>query len=248
MSQTAYDLAQVQTRVDALHHEVRGSAVLPCHADPLAVGRSAADLARCYYRGEAAAGREPAGANIGLAQCVGCLIYGMELYGLDFLRVCELSNFRVACLLRDITPDIRMPQGPRQQNYRGQIGQAEPLAQVIKLAEIGTVCRQLIDTTSRAVLFAQHGLIKHWCDDHDEIVQALSHLRSRAVMHEPVRRAKESIVQVVRRIEEAKKQPPLPATPTCAYNPDDFLDLPDDDELDAAGVSAHECVAVAAVA
>lgn len=113
----------------------------PTFALPGAIGQEADRLALAFFRQRADVNPF---AQANLARCAGYLVYAHERYGCRHEQVCEVASLKVAKILEQLTPDVRLPQGPRQVDQRTRLGRADETAQLVRLAEIRRTTRRLL--------------------------------------------------------------------------------------------------------
>jgi hypothetical protein len=156
------------------HNDWRRHADDTPRAEPNTIARVAAKISRRYYRTRFTA--EAATKEI-LAACAGNLVYAMELYGLSWEGVCDLSDNRVAAIVAGLSPDITRPHGLRQQQVCSKLVEATLDTQMVRLSELYCTAKTVRDTATDDDLLDQRDALRRWADDAEATHASLTKLR-----------------------------------------------------------------------
>lgn len=170
------DLIYLAIYVRFRHHDISLREEAPARADPQAVGPLAAQYATRYLRGEFT---EEAANQVHVAHAAGLLVYAMDGYGLAYEDVCEVAGREVAEILAVITPDNRLPEPRRHIGLRSALGQADPVAKVVRLAEIVAWARGVLTGVLPDRIAAHEQLLKHRADRDVHLIRAMHALNDR---------------------------------------------------------------------
>jgi hypothetical protein len=180
----------VRTFVTFRHRALPQRQDVPPRGDPFRIGRLSAELASKVLGGVGG------GDHCRVTECAGLLIYAMDGYGLCYEEVCQLSCHKVAEILRQITGDNRLTDPRRHLELRSQIGQAEALVQVVKLAEILTALAEIPQSYDAATRAARAQDLKTWADRTAHLVDAMRALHGTARMRPYLEKARRELEQL----------------------------------------------------
>jgi hypothetical protein len=197
----APDLAYLNVYVNFRHRDIGLREEVPGRAEPPAAGRLAAALATRLYRGEFTA---EAANRVQVAHVAGLFIYAMDGYGLTYEDVCGVAGHEVAQVLAQITPDNRLTEPKRHHALRTAIYQADPLAKVVKLAEIVAGARRILERCDATVLIKHAQYVKHVVDRGVHLVKAM-HCLVEAKLGPQLEEAQHVLSRVADAVDEVRR-------------------------------------------
>lgn len=202
----ALDASKVQAYAQVTQDRVRHRSQVLWRADPVRVGQRAGKLARCFYQEDH---DEEARECELVARCAGYLVYAMEAYDLNFEGVCNVAEYQVALVVAAVSPDVRLPPGKRRDALCSSVGRGGVLAQIVKLAEVLSVCERILVMPRNEAIVAQAADLKRWVDDHIIVLKCLHTLalagKTKKELAEELGFATRQLISVARRIEAAKQ-------------------------------------------
>lgn len=198
------DQEQIRVMVQLRHEEfLYRDQATPRDVDPLSVGAVAADIASHIFYGDAVGASSQSHQAV-LANCVGMLIYAMEKYGYSFDAICDFAEYQVARAVSGLSPDIRLPAGQRTAYHCSTLANAEPVAQIVKLAEISLASDAVRHASDGD--FALHvDAYKRWADDSLIMLTAMTKLRGYPYAICMIADIKKTLIATLRRVETTRK-------------------------------------------
>lgn len=172
MSSLSLDAARVQAFVQRRHPEF--ALRQPWRAEPVQVGALAARFARRCPQDQFDL---PSDGSL-VARCAGLMVYSMECYGCNFEDVSDVSAFPVAVVLAQISANNILNQGRRSTELCTRLGQADPLSQAVKLAELAVAVGQVAREVRAPVREKHLEALKLWIDGVLRNLGALSWVKS----------------------------------------------------------------------
>jgi hypothetical protein len=200
-SQIELDTVRIEVVTGMRHEELVARNQAPNVAEPTEVAVLAANLTRKFYHGDVVADSS----HVLIAEWAGRMVYAMQHYGCNYEDVCDVAEHAIAQVVSGISPDLRLPPGPRHLNLKSRLGQADIVAQIVKLAEITCVARRILSSCT-ATDMAQHAmLLRSWADEALDLMSVFHRLEANKRIVVVLAAAKKMVGEIAQRAEAARK-------------------------------------------
>ncbi len=201
MTSSTFNLSTIRVLSQIQHGNEACRTELSTLADPTNIAVVAEKYARVYFKGDMEAAAQ---GFVEIVRAAALLCYAMERWGFNYDDIVQVGEHRIAAIVAEISSDVRLPEGPRIQYLCSQLGQARPIGQLVKLAQIVAVSSMILDEFTTDTLVKHGGVLRQVVDDNYQLLESLRHMKGNLRMGSAWTAAKNQMLAIIKRIDEAR--------------------------------------------